>query len=148
MLVWSIIEMQRATAHSVVVPSLIRGRVSSLVSGLSVSPFVGSGCAHFSFGARGAACPLGAVPASQFAKGPSGGQGSGGACRDDRRCRGSRLEGFVAGEYVPAGDQDLAGDGGLGGVAVSLSAADVDVQSVPGVLGSPALLGGLDRRPT
>jgi len=67
----------------------------------------------------------------------------------DRRCRGgSRLEGFVAGEYVPAGDQDLAGDGGFGGVAVSLPAADIDVQSVPGVLGSPALLGGLDRRPT
>src|SRR5712691_6759936 len=96
----------------------------------------------------GAVCPLGAVPASQFASGPSGGQGSGGACRDDRRCRGSRLEGFVAGEYVPAGDQDLAGDGGFGGVAVSLPAADVDVQSVPGVLWPPALLGRLDRRPT
>jgi hypothetical protein len=50
--------------------------------------------------------------------------------------------------HVPAGDQDLAGDGGFGGVAVSLPAADVDVQSVPGVLRPPALLGRLDRRPT
>jgi len=80
--------------------------------------------------------------ASQFANGPSGGQGTGGACRDGRRCRGgSRLEGFVTGEYVPAGDQDLAGDGGLGGVAVSLPAADIDVQSVPGGSAAASLAG-------
>src|SRR5229473_1345161 len=123
--------------------------MSSLCLGHLILLGGGSGWAHFSFGARGAMCPLGAVPASQFANGPSGGQGTGGACRDGRRCRGgSGLEGFVAGEYVPAGDQDLAGNGRFGGVAVSLPAADVDVQSVPGVLRSPALLGGLDRRPT
>jgi len=43
------------------------------------------------------------------------------------------VEGFVAGEHVPGGDQDLARDGGLGGVAVAGAATDVEVEVVPGV---------------
>jgi hypothetical protein len=46
----------------------------------------------------------------------SGGQTNGGACRDIvGSARGAQLEGLVACEDLPAGDQDLAPDGGLGG---------------------------------
>ncbi len=55
----------------------------------------------------GAGCPIGVVPASQLASGPSGGEGLAGACRDDRRrLAGGGLEGFVASEHVLAGDAD------------------------------------------
>src|SRR6266508_823776 len=92
---------------------------------------------------------MGAVPASQFHNGPSGGQSQAGACRDRAAPGGSRggLEGLVAGEHVPGGDQDLAGDRGLGGVVVAGAASDVGVEVVPGVRFAPGLLGGLDRRP-
>ena len=78
---------------------------------------------------------MGAVPASQFHKGPSGGQSQAGACRDRGGRGGARrgLEGFVAGEHVPGGDQDLARDRGFGGVVVARAAADVEVELVPGV---------------
>src|SRR6266511_6420984 len=61
---------------------------------------------------------VGAVSASQFHKGPSGGQSHVGACRDrgaPGRSRGG-VEGLVAGEHEPGGDQDLARDRGLGRV--------------------------------
>src|SRR5438876_3157352 len=74
---------------------------------------------------------MGAVPASQFHKGPSGGQSQAGACRD-RGGSGGGLEGLVAEEHVPGGDQDLARDRGLGGVGVPGAAADVEVELVPG----------------
>src|SRR6266508_6199469 len=92
---------------------------------------------------------VGAVPASQFHKGPSGGQSQAGACRDRGAPGGSGggLEGLVAGEDVPGGEEDLARDGGFGRVAVTGAAADVEVEVVPGVRLAPGLLGGLDRRP-
>src|SRR5687767_14405166 len=92
---------------------------------------------------------MGAVPASQFHNGPSGGQSQAGACRDGGAAGAARggLEGLVAGEHVPGGDQDLARDRGLGGVAVAGAASDVGVEVVPGIGFAPGLLGGLDRRP-
>src|SRR5215207_11495932 len=92
---------------------------------------------------------VGAVPASQFHKGPSGGQSQAGACRDRAAPGGSGggLEGLVAGEHVPGGDQDLARDRGLGGVVVAGAVTDVEVELVPGVRFAPGLLGGLDCRP-
>jgi hypothetical protein len=94
---------------------------------------------------------MGAVSASQFHKGPSGGQSQAGACRDRGTLGGARgrLEGLVAGEHVPGGDQDLARDRdrGLGGVVVVGAAADVGVELVPGGGFAPGLLGGLDRGP-
>src|SRR6266508_4700843 len=92
---------------------------------------------------------VGAVPASQFHKGPSGGQSQAGACRDGvapGRSRGG-VEGLVAGEHVPGGDQDLARDRGLGRVAVAGAGADVEVERVPRVRFAPGLLGRLDGRP-
>src|SRR5215211_7396659 len=53
--------------------------------------------AHFSFGALGAPSRMEAVPASQFAWGPSGGQKAEGAGR------GRIGGGAVAAEHVPAG---------------------------------------------
>src|SRR6266508_6862218 len=78
---------------------------------------------------------VGAVPASQFHKGPSGGQSQAGACRDTGAPGGSGggLEGLVAGEHVPGGEEDLARDRGFGRVAVTGAAADVEVEPVPGV---------------
>jgi hypothetical protein len=92
---------------------------------------------------------VGAVPASQFHKGPSGGKSQAGACRDRGARGGARrgLEGLVAGEHVPGGDQDLARDRGLGGVGVAGAAGDVAVELVPGVRFAPGLLGRLDGRP-
>src|SRR5215211_885026 len=92
---------------------------------------------------------VGAVPASQFHKGPSGGQSQAGACRDRAAPGGSggRIEGLVAGEHVPGGDQDLARDRGLGGVGVTRAASDLEVELVPGVRVAPGLLRRLDRRP-
>src|SRR5215211_8400813 len=92
---------------------------------------------------------VGAVPASQFHNGPSGGQSQAGACRDRAALGGSggRVEGLVAGEHVPGGDQDLARDRGLGRVAVTRPATDVEVELVPGVRFAPGLLGRLDGRP-
>src|SRR6266516_1967688 len=93
---------------------------------------------------------MGAVPVSQFHNGPSGGQSKAGACRDKGVAGAARcgVEGLVAGEHVPGGDQDLARDGCLGGVAVAGAGDDVGVEVVPGVRFAPGLLGGLDRRPT
>jgi hypothetical protein len=48
---------------------------------------------------------------------------------------------------VPGRDQDLAGDGGLGGVGFAVAALDVGVELVPGVVRAPGLLGGLDGGP-
>src|SRR6266550_1038980 len=92
---------------------------------------------------------VGAVSASQFHKGPSGGQSQAGACRDRGAPGGSGggVEGLVAGEHVPGGDQDLARDRGLGGVGVTGPTTNVEVEVVPGVRFAPGLLGGLDRRP-
>src|SRR5215207_3651544 len=62
---------------------------------------------------------VGAASASQFHAGPSGGQKAAGACRDvggPARLRAGGLERLLAAEDVPAGDQDLARDGGLGRV--------------------------------
>src|SRR6266571_8599257 len=91
---------------------------------------------------------VGAVSASQFHKGPSGGQSQAGACRNRGGAGSWRgFEGFVAGEHVPGGDQDLARDRGFRGVVVARAAADVEVELVPGVRFAPGLLGGLDRSP-
>ena len=91
---------------------------------------------------------VGAVSASQFHKGPSGGQSQAGACRDRSGAGSWRgLEGFVAGEHVPGGDQDLARDRGFRGVVVAGAAADVEVELVPRVRFAPGVLGGLDRGP-
>src|SRR6266511_4524831 len=91
---------------------------------------------------------VGAVSASQFHKGPSGGKAQAGACRDRvaRGGSGRGREGFVAGEHVPGGDQDLARDRGLGRVVVAGATADVEVELVPGVRFAPRLLG--DRKST
>src|SRR6266540_531329 len=61
-------------------------------------------------------------------RGRSGGQSQAGACRDRGAGRGSGrgLEGLVAGEHVPGGDQDLARDRGPGGVRVAGAATDVE----------------------
>src|SRR2546426_6203048 len=91
---------------------------------------------------------VGAVSASQFHKGPSGGQSQAGACRDRSGAGSWRgLEGFVAREHVPGGDQDLARDRGFRGVVVAGAAAYVEVELVPGVRFAPGVLGGLDRGP-
>src|SRR3954451_25079169 len=76
---------------------------------------------------------VGAVSASQFHAGPSGGQKAAGTCR--ARVGPSRrggLGGFLAGEDVPGGDQDLARDGGLGRVLAG-ALGEVGVERVPGV---------------
>jgi hypothetical protein len=93
---------------------------------------------------------VGAVSASQFHKGPSGGQSLGGACRDRGAAGDARggVEGLVAGEHVPGGDQDLARDRGFGGVGVTRPTTDVEVEVVPGARFAPGLLRGLDRRPS
>src|SRR5215207_5885619 len=68
---------------------------------------------------------VGAVSASQFHKGPSGGQSQAGACRDRSGAGSWRgLERLVAGEHVPGGDQDLACDRGFRRVVVARAAAD------------------------
>src|SRR6266536_5966852 len=58
-----------------------------------------------------------------------------GALHRDRSGAGSwrGFEGFVAGEHVPGGDQDLARDRGFRGAVVARAAADVEVELVPGV---------------
>ena len=93
-----------------------RGSNRCLVDGTS---FVAPGRlgAHLFLGVGVHTVSVGAVSASQFHKGPSGGQSKAGACRD-RGGAWRGVEGFVAGEHVPGGDQDLARDGGLGGVFV------------------------------
>src|SRR5215207_1161625 len=90
---------------------------------------------------------VGAVSASQFHAGPSGGQKAAGACRGGvgPAWRGG-LEWLLARQDVPGGDQDLAGDGGLGGVLAG-AFGDVGVELVPGVGGSPGVWGGFDGGP-
>src|SRR3954454_7030307 len=72
---------------------------------------------------------VGAVPASQFLVGRSVGQNATGAGRDRsvRAARARRVKGLLEREHVPAGDQDLAGDGGFGRVALA-GAALLDVE--------------------
>src|SRR5215213_8924125 len=93
---------------------------------------------------------VGAVPAAQFLVGRSVGQNATGV-RRGRSCRAAGArggEGLLERQDVPAGDQDLARDGGLGGVALAAAALlDVEVELMPWVVRSPRLLGGLDRRP-
>src|SRR3954451_18167073 len=71
-----------------------------------------------------------------------------GACRGRRvaAARGAGLEPLVARQHVPGGDQDLARDGGLGGVA-AVALGDIEVELVPRVARPPGLLGGFDRGP-
>ena len=90
---------------------------------------------------------VGAVSASQFHAGPSGGQKAAGACRGriGPPWRGG-LEGLLAGEDVPGGDQDLARDGGLGRVLAG-ALGEIGVELVPGVGRSPGMLGGFDGGP-
>ena len=57
------------------------------------------------------------------------------------------LERFVVGEDVPGGDEDLACDRCLGRVGLAAAMSDVEVELMPGVLGPPAVLGGLDGGP-
>ena len=81
----------------------------------------------------------------------SGGQTNGGACRGriGARCGGAAgLERLVAGEDVPGGDQDLARDGGLGGVGLAVAALGVGVEPVPGVGRAARPAGRLRRRPS
>jgi hypothetical protein len=52
----------------------------------------------------------------------------------------------LAGEHVPGGDQDFARDGGLGRVLAG-ALGEIGVELVPGVGGSPRVLGGLDGGP-
>jgi hypothetical protein len=57
-------------------------------------------------------------------------------CGNDALCRvagAAGLEGLLAGEHVPSGDQDLAGDGALGRVGLAAALLDVAVELVPGV---------------
>ena len=80
----------------------------------------------------------------------SGGQTNGGACRD--RIGGAwaalGLNGSLAGEDVPGGDQDLARDGGLGGVGLAVAALDVGVErGARGCVGRQACWAGLDGGP-
>ena len=90
---------------------------------------------------------VGAVSASQFHAGPSGGQKAAGACRGRIGPPwGGGLEGLLAREDVPGGDQDLARDGGLGGVLAG-AGGDVGVELMPGVACSPGVLGGFDGGP-
>src|SRR3954471_7132200 len=78
----------------------------------------------------------------------SGGQTNGGACRDRIGRAGRRgLERLVAVQDVPAGDEDLAGDGGLGRIGLAVAALDLGVELVPRVAGSPGVLGCFDGGP-
>jgi hypothetical protein len=90
---------------------------------------------------------VGAVSASQLRAGPSGGREAAGACRGrvGPAWRGG-LERLVAAQDVPGGDQDLAGDGGFGGVRAG-AFGDVGVELVPGVGGPPGVLGGFEGGP-
>src|SRR4029453_19565889 len=91
---------------------------------------------------RGAPSRMEAVPASQFACGPSGGQKGAGAGRDKISARAVRLEGLFAAEHVPRGDQDLAGDRRFGRVRLAAARLNVRVEPVPGVRLTPGALGG------
>src|SRR3954466_9488166 len=75
---------------------------------------------------------VGAVSASQFPGGPSSGQKRRGACRGRRLAAAwaAGLERLVAREHVPGGDQDLARDGRLGGVA-AVALGDIEVELMP-----------------
>jgi hypothetical protein len=57
------------------------------------------------------------------------------------------LERLLAGEDVPGGDEDLACDGRFGGVGFVVAVLGVGVEAMPGAVGSPGLLGGLDGGP-
>src|SRR3954447_9099069 len=99
------------------------------------------GCAH----RVGWSCPGCSIPC-----GPSGGQNATGVRRNRsfRAARARGIEGLLEGEDVPAGDHDLARDGGLGGVALAAAALlDVEVELMPRVVRPPGLLVGLDRGP-
>ena len=75
---------------------LLLGGPAVKVSGRSGEVGVGV-VAHFSFGAWGRRLFVGAVSASQFHAGPSGGQKAAGACRDRSAAAGAAgLEGLVA----------------------------------------------------
>src|SRR3954447_10785054 len=62
------------------------------------------------------------------------------------RLRAGGLEGLLAAEDVPAGDQDLARDGGLGGVLAG-AFGEVAVEPVPGVGRAPGGVGRFDGGP-
>jgi hypothetical protein len=84
---------------------------------------------------------VGAAPASQFHRGPSGGQLRVGACRGriGARAGAGRLEGLLALQHVPDGDQQLAGDRRLGRVGLAAAALDVEVEPVPGIRRPPGV---------
>src|SRR5829696_3649453 len=94
----------------------------SLNSGLvSRAPFGLRGRnAHGVFGARGAPSRMDAVPASQFTRGPSGGQKAAGACRDKiGASRAARLEGLLeAEERAGRRSRPLRATAALAGFAV------------------------------
>ena len=54
------------------------------------------------------------------------------------------LERLLAGEDVPGGDEDLACDGRFGGVGFVVAVFGVGVEAMPGAVGSPGLLGGVE----
>src|SRR4051795_7424324 len=98
------------------------------------------GCAH----RVGRSCPGCSIPC-----GPSGGQNATGVRRNRsfRAARARRCEGLLEREDVPAGDQHLARDRGLRGVALAAAALlDVEVELMPWVVRPPRLMGGLERR--
>jgi hypothetical protein len=86
----------------------------------------------------GAPSRIEAVPASQFACGPSGGQKAERACRDKMGVGVARLEGLFAAEHVPAGDENLAGDGRLGRVGLAGPRLDVRVRRCRGFVSRQA----------
>src|SRR5207237_2154208 len=84
---------------------LKKGRVSSHRCWFTSPSLLPDGCSSLSWRWTHTVS-VGAVSASQFHKGPSGGQSQAGACRDRGALGGARggLEGFVGGEHVPGGD--------------------------------------------
>ena len=108
--------------------------------------------AQFSFGAwLRTPCRIGAVPASQFLVGRQAARtqlelaGTGASAPRGRE----GLKGCWQREHMPGGDQDLAGDGGLGGVALPAAAQlDVEVELMPGVVADARPAGRPRSRPT
>src|SRR5215203_927456 len=86
--------------------------------------------AEISFGAWRRMWSGGSCPGFSDRLWASGGQTNGGACRDRiGSARGAGLERLAEREDVPGGDQDLAGDGGLGRVGLAVAALDLGVEA-------------------
>src|SRR5882672_6713519 len=90
------------------------GRVSSGLCSIGTScGWLVLSLAHLSIAPSRVISWLGVAPVAQFGSGPSGGQGRGGACRS---------EGLVAGEHVPVGFGEPAGDLDCGDFGAALFA--------------------------